>query len=111
MDNLAVGVLFDFSTSSTGDFSSTSTSLGPLVRYYIQNVFLSAAYQHSFIRTNNDGDKDSDNGGIFSAQLGYALFVNDFVAIEPSLGYTTGVGDLFDEFNGFGLNVDFALYF
>lgn len=109
IDNLAAGLNLGFSTSSQGDFSGTSLSIGPFARYYFDNVFFGANF--SFTNSNSDnGTNDfSANGSQLGLELGYAAFLNNSVAIEPAITYFNTGGD-FDGLTGFALSIGFSIY-
>ncbi len=112
LDDFAAGMLFGFSRNSSDNFNSTSTSIGPFLRYFFyDDLFASVAYQHSFIATEFSGDKNSTDGGQLNMQVGYAIFIKDVVAIEPSFNYSIGSGSLLGDVKTFSLNVGFNLYF
>ena len=95
IDNLAVGGAFGFSTDSykedDSDYKSVDNeiTIQPLVRYYLaQRIF----FQGNFI-VGSAKNKVTDNGSTnetkynvsgWSLSAGYAFFLNDHVAIEPS---------------------------
>ncbi|HEX5172209.1 MAG TPA: hypothetical protein VFW11_23695 [Cyclobacteriaceae bacterium] len=103
MDNLAVGLSLGYTKYSAGDFDGSSTTIGLFGRYYIHGKIF-AGLGFSSTDSNNS---DSYNSVPF--EFGYAAFVTDNIALEPSLSYSIGVGD--NESNTFGLNVGFTLYF
>jgi len=126
IDNLAVGAGLGFSTSSykedDSDYKSVSNeiTIQPVVRYYLeQGVF----FQGNFI-VGSAKDKETDNGttnetkyGVsgWSLSAGYAYFLNDFVAIEPQVGYSAkGYKDKDSEVkyldSGLYLRVGFQIY-
>lgn len=109
IDNLAAGLNLGFSTSSQGDFSNTTLSIGPFARYYFDNVFFGA----NFSITNTNGDNGisdfSSNGSLLGLELGYAAFLNNNIAIEPALTYFNTGGD-FNGLTGFSLNIGFTIY-
>jgi len=101
IDNLAVGASLGLGVSSTKDTgtnpdknSSTSISISPFVRYYLpQGIFFQGQ-----IGFGSESDKNKDgttntttttkyNTGNWSLAAGYAYFLNDFVAVEPIIGY------------------------
>lgn len=109
INNLAAGLNLGFSTSSQGDFSGTSITIGPFARYYFENVFFGGSF--SFINTNSDnGVSDfSSNGSQLGLELGYAAFLNNNVAIEPKITYANTGGD-FDGLTAIALNIGFTIY-
>jgi len=54
----------------------------------------------------SDYAPDAVNG--LPLEVGFAAFITDNIAVEPSFGYALGLGD--NESNTFGLNVGFSLY-
>jgi hypothetical protein len=103
IDNLALGLSFGYSRYSYGDFDGSSTSFGLFGRYYVNGkVFFGLGFASSKV-------EESDAVNSVPLEVGYAAFVTDNIAIEPSLSYSIGVGD--NESNTFGLQVGFTLYF
>lgn len=100
IDNLAIGAGLDVSLSSfkpddddnDSEYSATGVQFQPFVRYYLPaKVFFqgnfglgSAKYEETYL-----GDTDEEKYGLSSWSLaaGYAIMLNDNVAIEPMLGY------------------------
>jgi hypothetical protein len=103
IDNLALGLSFGYSKYSYEDFDGSSTSFGLFGRYYVNGkVFLGLGFASAKV-------EDSDAVNSIPLEVGYAAFVTDNIAIEPSLSYSLGLGD--NESNTFGLQVGFTLYF
>lgn len=97
MDGLAAGLNIEY-VSIDG---TSASSIGVFGRYFITDaIFAEAGY---------NALSDS-RGGIIPLSAGYAAFLNDNVAVEPSLTYELGTGNS-DEYSSFGLNVGFTLYF
>jgi outer membrane autotransporter protein len=128
IDNLAVGAAIDFNASSTkpsggtGKSSSTSVSLSPFVRYYLnQGIFFQGQ-----VGFGSENSKYPSGGGTttttkystsnWSLGAGYAYFLNDFVAVEPMIGYgsnsqkTTSGPDVKYSYPGLFLKVGFQVY-
>lgn len=100
IDNLAIGASLNLSVESSKDentdteFKSNGLSFGPFVRYYFEPGFF-AEGQVSFgsgktetIRTNATTENKYGIFG-FSLGAGYAAFISDNIAIEPSLSYVS----------------------
>ncbi len=99
IDNLAVGAGLDVSLSkfkpdSDNDFESSSSSFAfqPFVRYYIKpGIFFQGAvgFGSGSDKQSYQGNSDKDKFGLFNWALsgGYALFLNDYVAVEPMVGF------------------------
>ena len=103
IDDLTFGLSFGYTKYSAGDIDASSTSVGLFGRYYVNGKFFAGmGYNSSKVE-----DADAINRVPF--EVGYAAFINDNIAVEPSLSYSIGVGDT--ESNQFALNVGFALYF
>jgi len=98
INNLAVGGGIGISTSSykedDTDFKSVTHefTIQPMVRYYLEpGIFFQGKMMFG-----GAIDKDSENGETdkteyavngWSLSAGYAIFLNNIVAIEPQLGY------------------------
>lgn len=113
IDNLAVeaGVGFGYSKDGAKDVSSTAYTLNIGARYYLPvKVFVGANFEFLGAKV---GDADSATGTGLNLLAGYAIFLNDKVAIEPALGYRLGLGnkDKGTKFNQFGAQVGFSLFF
>jgi len=101
IDRLAVGASVDFShskfndksNSNLYDYSSVAMGISPFVRYYLpMGVFFEGKFGVGTQKINYDDDsretgKFSTSG--LSLSAGYAIFLTDNVALEPSLGYQT----------------------
>ncbi|MGC1471481.1 MAG: outer membrane beta-barrel protein [Psychroserpens sp.] len=104
MDNLAIGLGLVISSNNEttddlfGEQEVTTTGFGitPLARYYFENnLFAEAAVGIGFTNTKFggdtipglDGDMKSNSFG-FRIGAGYALFLGDHIAVEPSINYS-----------------------
>lgn len=106
IDNLAAGINLGFSRASQGNLAFSNFVFGPFARYYIQSVFVGASF--SALSARGDGI-DTSNGSQIDFELGYAAFLNNFVAIEPTISYLTTGGD-FDGLTSIALNIGFTIY-
>ena len=57
MDGLAAGLIIDYSSSSQGDFSSSSMTIGPMVRYYIGESGINTTLAYG-IGSSSEDDSD-----------------------------------------------------
>lgn len=111
-DNLVLGLDLSISTAKQGDNKSTLTSIGPFFRYYVEGgFFVGAAYSAATSKFKSGTFDDSESGGLLAFEAGYPIWLLDNIALEPSLNYGVGSGDLFDGTSAFGLNIGFGLYF
>ncbi|HLT71738.1 MAG TPA: outer membrane beta-barrel protein [Cyclobacteriaceae bacterium] len=103
IENLAVGLSFGYLKVKYEDIiDESTTSFGLFGRYYVNGkIFVGAGYSSS-------KSGDSDAFGSLPLEVGYAAFITDNIAVEPSFGYELGLGD--NDTNTFGLNVGFMLY-
>lgn len=90
IDNLAVGLLINYSNSKLevegeDDSVSSLTTYGLSATYYFGETGLWGQGSYS-MGTLDDGAEDMDISGT-GISLGYAWFVSDNVSINPSLGY------------------------
>ena len=110
-DNLSIGVALDLQSSKLGDFKSSSTAIGPFARYYFDGLFyVGAGYGALSVKNENNGGSVTTNGGLLSFEAGYPIWIVDNIAIEPSLNYAIGSGDLLEDISIFGLAVGFNIY-
>jgi outer membrane protein len=105
IDNLAVGAALGLSAGSTkytgnnaDKNSSTSVSLSPFVRYYLsQGIFFQGQVGFGSEKNKNKNGATNTttttkyNTSNWSIAAGYAYFLNDFVAVEPMIGYGANV--------------------
>lgn len=117
MDNLAAGLMIGFNSTSMGDASSSNFGVGPFVRYYAPfKLFGQLSYKFGSSKTDNGTSNSTLKTGDFGIGVGYALFLNDHVAIEPMLGYhlTSLKADVdgAESVSGgqFGINIGVAVY-
>jgi hypothetical protein len=102
IDNLAFGLNLGYDNVSQGDYDYSVTRFGLFGRYYVNGkFFMGLGYSSSKA-------EDAEANKSVPIEAGYAAFINDNIAIEPSLSYSVGVGD--NESNAFGLNVGFTIY-
>ncbi|WP_276372068.1 outer membrane beta-barrel protein [Chryseolinea sp. H1M3-3] len=98
IDNLAVGATLDVTLSKwkddDGDYESTATILEfqPTVRYYLpMGVFFQGQFGIGTGKYKDDEDGNVDEEKFtrtsFAGAVGYAIFLNDNIAIEPMIGY------------------------
>ena len=109
IENLAVGLNLGFDNTTFGDSKSTVTGFGLFGRYYVNGkIFIGAGF-NSNKQKDDDGLSESEfSFTTIPLEVGYAAFITDNIAIEPSLNYILESGDV--EGSIFGLNVGFALY-
>ncbi len=95
LDKLPIGVKPGYSRTVVNDFQKDVTNIyiiGPFVRYYFLqkenslNVFSELSYQYGITKTNQGVKQNSNN---FSGTGGCAVFFNNSVALEFTLGYST----------------------
>ena len=116
IDDLSVNAELGFSYSSYDKNSSNTFSIGVGGRYYLpMKVFFGAMFDFSSTGQSYDGKSVGDRRSSMGVTLGagYAIFVNDNVAIEPMLGYRLGFGDKAKDlvYNAFGIIVGFGIHF
>jgi outer membrane protein len=92
VNNFAVGAGINYSAqknkSDYSSYFSTSLQFQPFVRYYFKpGIFVHGSYGIGAGRTEFTSDNVSYNLYSWTAAAGYAIFLNDHVAIEPMLGY------------------------
>ena len=109
-DGLAIGASLDYTTAwfKTADdvVEVTSTRLGfvPFVKYYHPSgVFGQASAGLGTINTNSESNgislENSSNFFSWGLSLGYAIFLNDHVSLEPAVNYASVASSLDDPAN------------
>ena len=101
-DDFVLGAWFEFS-SIKGISNVSSWSVAPFVRYYNNNFFLQLGY--GFNRSGNV------SGSIFDAELGYAMFLNDNISLEPAFYFNQYFNDNGLNGSDIGFKLGFQLYF
>jgi hypothetical protein len=102
IDNLTAGINLDYNKID----ESSRVGFGIFGRYYLNNVIILGATLGTAKYDYGASDASSTWLGI---EGGYAAFLTDNIAVEPTLNIDLYSGD-FDQTN-FGLNVGFSLYF
>ncbi|WKZ61202.1 MAG: hypothetical protein QY309_06890 [Cyclobacteriaceae bacterium] len=98
-ENLAVGLNLSLYKFSEAD--DAWVGIGPFARYYFDGkIFAGAGFLFE-----KAGEASASQ---IPLEVGYAIFLNDAVAIEPNLNYTLFGGDR--EGGAFGLNVGISVY-
>lgn len=87
MDDLAIGLGLTFADPSSGQ-----NSLNPFARYYVFNPV--------FVQAEVGLGLDDGAGTSFKASVGYSMFLNNSVALEPALFYSGR-----ENFSSFGLSI------
>lgn len=100
IDNLAIGGGLGVGVGGTkysdqqggGKSTGTQITVEPFARYYLpQNIFFQGKFLVGTMTSKwkDDGETDKTSYSMtgFSVSAGYAIMLNDNVAIEPQLGY------------------------
>lgn len=94
IDNLVLGTSFDISSSGSKSSgyksSSNGISVGPMVRYYLdQGLFFSGQYTFGSGKIKDDFTNSTTkfNYSIYRLGVGYAARITDTVLLEPTIGY------------------------
>jgi len=125
-NNLAVGIQFSLNSASEkedGDkYTETTTMLLPFARLYFGkgNVkpFVQAAFGPGWQKWGYD-DKQTENLTGYELGGGLAIFINQHVSIDLSLGYASASSKFKDGYNvdwdstskGIGGNIGFSIFF
>jgi outer membrane protein len=123
VNRLAVGANVDLSfykTTSEANGQSSSTSgtgvqVEPFIRYYLQpGIFFQGQVGAGTVKYKSSGDVFNPVDGTFNItswalSAGYAYFLNDHVAIEPILGYSSQVYHMDTQFTNSGLSLRIGL--
>jgi hypothetical protein len=97
---------------------NSSFNLGPFVRYYLpQSIFFHAGVNFGWGKSSTKGGSLTNEGTSsefhYRGAVGYAYFLNDYVALEPMIGYQS-YGSKFNDSDvqqgSFYLNAAFTVY-
>jgi hypothetical protein len=105
-ENFAIGPVLSY--EKEGDY--TTTGFGLLARYYVNGkLFFGAGYMSNRVKIDfgSYGDAKVTLNAI-PLEVGYAVFLNPNVSLEPSVGYTIFSGD--GDGSAFGINIGFGIY-
>jgi len=110
-DNWLLGFNVSYSSESQGESKISESAVGPSIRYYVDGAFfLGLGYLFTSTQFEDSDVSFSTNGGIMALEAGYAAFVNDYLAIEPALGYGIGSGDN-ENVNTLAISIGLSIYF
>ena len=92
-DNFVVGAGIGFNAYGSGN---NIVYFSPYLRYFVKKFYLQTKFDY--------GRSNSQNNSNLSFDLGYALFLNDNVALEPAFYFSQNL-------NGQGSNLGFKMGF
>jgi hypothetical protein len=92
-DNFVVGAGIGFNAYGSGN---NIVHFSPYLRYFVKKFYLQTKFDY--------GRSNSQNNSNLSFDLGYALFLNDNVALEPAFYFSQNL-------NGQGSNLGFKMGF
>ena len=116
IDGLAAGLIIDYSSSSEGKSSSSSMTVGPMVRYYIGESGINTTLSYALGSSTEEYDGDSEDGpsvSVLGLGVGYQAMLSDNISINPSLGYnmvTSEIEDVTIKAGGISFSVGIALH-
>lgn len=84
IDNLALGLTTVIGYTRQDDGKTFTYGIGPNIKYYFNNGFL---LRSESLFSKSNGDVSTSNFLTFKSGIGYAIFINSKVSIEPSLLY------------------------
>ena len=110
MDNLALGLNLGFSSVDLGDSGKeTDTGFGVFGRYYFNGkIFGGVGFNSVKVKFESDSFDSESTVSVIPIEVGYAAFLNDVVAIEPSVNYSIYGSDA--EGASFGIAVGLTVY-
>lgn len=96
-DNLGIGAILGYSDNGNTD----ATTYGVQAKYFFnESIFATTGYAATKF--------EPFTIGYIPVNLGYAIWLNDNVAFEPTAGYWFAAGD--NEDNAFALNIALSVY-
>lgn len=100
MDNLGVGVRLGVDLLSQGDNSQTDFGIGAFARYYVfQGLFPQVGFTYNSFKIKDGPDATTSTD--LTLGVGYSLFLNNSIALEPMLVYNINS----EKVNTFGLGI------
>ena len=96
-DNFAVGAGFSFNGYGSGN---NIVYFSPYLRYYVKKFYLQSKFEYGRLNSSSNSNLIFD--------LGYALFLNDNVALEPAFYFAQ---NLKGQGNNLGFKMGFQIYF
>ncbi len=108
-NDLAIGVRLNFLSVSAGGSSNSNFGYGPFARFYVTDpIFIQAGIDFEAATLDFNSIFAGDGSTTIHAAVGYSLFLNNSVAIEPSVYINLYNGDeanLDADYTRFGLNI------
>lgn len=108
-NDFALGARLNFLSTSAGGNSNSNFGYGPFARFYVTDpIFIQAGIDFEAATLDLNSLFAGDGSTTIHAAVGYSLFLNNSVAIEPSLyiNIYNGDKDNFDsDFTRFGINI------
>lgn len=106
IDQLAIGASIGFASTTSDLGDASSFGIGPMVRYYFNGegkarFFAQGMFQWSSVKF---GDADAVTGTGFGGGAGVSIFLNDHVALDGLVGYTSSSFGEGDAVGAFGIN-------
>jgi len=96
-DNFAIGTGLSFNAYGSGN---NIVYVSPYLRYYVKKFYLQTKFDY--------GRFNSQSNSNLSFDLGYALFLNDNVALEPAFYFSQNLNG---QGNNVGFKMGFQIYF
>ena len=90
MDGLAAGLAIDYTSSSSGDYSESSMTFGPMVRYYVGESGMWGQLSYLMGSSTEDDGTDTEDGPSISnlgIGVGYSAWLTDNISLNPTLSY------------------------
>ncbi|HZV68450.1 MAG TPA: hypothetical protein VFG10_02870 [Saprospiraceae bacterium] len=108
-NDIALGVRLNFLSSSANGNSDSNFGFGPYARFYVTDpIFIQAGIDFEAATLDFNSLFAGDGSTMIHAAVGYSLFLNNGVAIEPAVYlnlYNAGEA-LFDvDYTRFGINI------
>ncbi len=90
VENFYTGMMLLYSHYSSGDYSSNSIGLGPIVKYFFGDEKLKpfAGGRLTYITNTNGQNDDFSNQTDLTLSGGINYFVTDYFALEASINYS-----------------------
>jgi hypothetical protein len=121
-NNISLGLETDYfitrrNTNDTWNYIENDLIVGPSIRYYTKiGIFTDCFVGIGFLHHGGKGHPIKWRNYAWSTGVGYSLFINKFIALEPVISYRTLHKDAFkieegeEKYSGFNLSIGLQIY-
>lgn len=111
VNNLAIGFAVKIESNTYDETTLTSSAVGPWIRYYAPfkyKAFVQGAY---YLNSQQLSDSLTVTSNSFIGTLGYAIFFNNHIALEPQIFFRRDNSRDISPAKGYGFALGLTAYF